>query len=192
MGKIHDQIDDRLRAWIDDQHLFFVATAPLDGEGLVNLSPKGLDTFAVLDPHTVAYLDLTGSGVETIAHLKENGRIVVMFCAFTGPAKIVRLHGTGRVIEPHDAKFAQVKRHFPDLPGVRSIITVEVSRISDSCGYGVPRYEYEGERDTLVRYAEHLGAAGIADYQAENNLNSLDGLTGLSDPVAQDRVTQDR
>jgi len=140
MGKTFDAIDERLEAFLRDQRLFFVATAPLDADGHLNCSPKGLDTFAVLDPHTVAYLDLTGSGVETIAHLRENGRIVLTFSAFEGPPKIVRLHGRGVVVEPADERFAALRARFPaHHDGVRSVIQIAVERISDSCGYGVPR-----------------------------------------------------
>jgi len=180
MGKTYQQIDDTLAQWIGEQHLYFVATAPLSADGLVNCSPKGgRDTFAIIDPHTVAYLDLTGSGVETIAHLKENGRITVMFCAMNGAPKILRLYGKGTPIEPHHPDFAKLKTHFPDNPSTRSIIRVDVQRIADSCGFGVPRYDYIEERDTLTKHAENLGPAGIAAYQAENNQLSLDGLPGV-------------
>ena len=180
MGRVYPAIDDALANWVKQQHVFFVATAPMAAEGLINCSPKGLDTFAILDPQTVAYLDLTGSGVETIAHLKENGRIVIMFCAFEGPAKIVRFHGTGAVIEPRHPEFERLRAHFPDLAGIRSIIRVEVKRIADSCGYGVPCYEYKEDRETYLKYAEHLGPAGTAAYQAEHNRSSLDGLPALT------------
>ncbi|MDX1522215.1 MAG: pyridoxamine 5'-phosphate oxidase family protein [Anaerolineae bacterium] len=179
MGKIYEAIDQSLADWVKQQHMFFVATAPLDGEGLINCSPKGLASFAILDPHTVAYLDLTGSGVETIAHLKENGRIVVMFCAFDGPAQIVRFHGTGEAIEPDHPEFEHLRANFPDMPGVRSVIRIRVTRISDSCGYGVPRYRYEGERQSLTKYATNLGEDGVKAYQAEKNRLSLDGLPGV-------------
>jgi hypothetical protein len=180
MGKVYEAIDEKLAAWIQQQHIFFVATAPRSDEGLVNCSPKGLDTFRILDPQTVAYLDLTGSGVETIAHLKENGRIVIMFCAFTGAPDIVRLHGKGSVLEPDHPDFAELIGRFPTLPGVRSIIRVAVQRVSDSCGYGVPRYSYQDERDALIKYAENKGPAGMAAYRAQKNKRSLDGLPGVS------------
>ncbi len=180
MAKTFDLLDDKLRAFIDAQKMFFVATAPLTAEGHVNVSPKGLDgTFAVLDERSVAYLDLTGSGVETIAHLRENGRICVMFCAFDGPPRIVRIHGTGEAVEPHDARFEELIRNFSDYPAARAIIVVRASRISDSCGYGVPRYRYEGERDQLQRWAERKGEEGIAQYKRDNNAVSLDGLPSL-------------
>lgn len=179
MGKVHPQIDDELAAWIGRQHLFFVATAPLAADGWVNCSPKGLDSFAILDPLTVAYLDLTGSGVETIAHLRENGRIVIMFCALDGAPKIVRLHGTGKVAVPSDPEFADLLTRFPAYPGVRSIIKVAVQRVSDSCGFGVPRYDYAGERDAMVKWAANTGEDGIAAYQAQKNADSLQGLPAL-------------
>jgi hypothetical protein len=171
---------NNMAAWIEQQHLFFVATAPRSDTGLVNCSPKGLDSFAILDRQTVAYLDLTGSGVETIAHLRENGRIVIMFCAFQNPARIVRLYGRGTVITPDQPEFETLRPRFPDLPGVRSIIRIAVERIADSCGYGVPLYEYRGQRKALVKHAEGLGSAGVEAYQAENNQYSLDGLPGLA------------
>ena len=181
MGKTYESIDDKLANWVDAQQMFFVSTAPLADDGLVNCSPKGgADTFVILDAHTVAYLDFTGSGVETVAHLKENGRIVIMFCAFNGPANIVRFHGTGTVIEPHHPDFAELRARFPDYPGVRSIIRVNVTRVSDSCGYGVPKYEYVGQRDTLQKHCDHLGPEGVRAYQIQRNNRSLDGLPGVA------------
>lgn len=181
MAKVYPAIDETLSSWIKNQHIFFVATAPLSAEGMVNCSPKGLNSFVILGPQTVAYLDLTGSGVETIAHLKENGRIVLMFCAFEGPAKIVRLHGHGTVVEQDHPDFSGLRRHFsPEIPGVRSIIRVEVQRVSDSCGYGVPLYEYKRDRESLNKYWENKGAEGTLAYQAERNQHSLDGLPALA------------
>ena len=180
MGKTFDALDDELRAFIGKQKLFFVATAPLAPDGHVNVSPKGLDgTFAVVDDRSVAYLDLTGSGVETIAHLRENGRICVMFCAFDGPPRILRVHGKGEAVEPHDERFSALMSHFADYPAVRAIIVVRATRISDSCGYGVPLYGYEGERDQLQRWAERKGEDGIAQYKRDFNTESLDGLPSL-------------
>jgi hypothetical protein len=177
MGKLFDALDPKLRDFIERQKMFFVATAPLTAEGHVNLSPKGLQgTLAILDDRTLAYLDLAGSGVETIAHLRENGRICVMFCAFEGPPRIVRVHGTGDVIEPGDEEFDALATRFADYPAVRSIIRVRATRISDSCGYGVPRYEYEADRDQLQRWAERKGKDGVAQYVRDNNAESLDGL----------------
>ena len=179
MGKVYEKIDSKMRDWVAQQRLFFVATAPLAGDGLLNCSPKGMDTFRILDDHTVAYLDLTGSGVETIAHLKENGRIVIMFCAFEGPPNIIRFYGQGEAIEPNHPEFAALQSEFPTYPGIRSVIRVHVTRIADSCGFAIPLYDYQGERDTLIRYAERKGPEGMADYRAENNVQSLDGLPGL-------------
>src|SRR5262245_43345892 len=159
--------------------MFFVATAPLAADGLLNCSPKGMDTFRILGPRDVAYLDLTGSGIETIAHLRENGRIVFTFCAFAGPPKIVRLHGTGIVIEADTPEYARLRPRFPDYPGARSIVRASLGRIGDSCGYAVPQYAYVGERDTLARWAESKGPDGLTRYRGEKNVRSLDGLPGL-------------
>ncbi|HEY1476915.1 MAG TPA: pyridoxamine 5'-phosphate oxidase family protein [Chthoniobacterales bacterium] len=144
MGKIYESIDEKLRNWLSAQKVFFVATAPLSREGHVNCSPKDCGSFRVIDEQTVVYLDLTGSGVETVAHVKENERIVLMFCAFAGAPKIVRLHGDGEVIEPDHAEFDQLRANFPSTVGIRSFIKVHLTRISDSCGYGVPLYEFRG------------------------------------------------
>ena len=179
MGKTYPEIHPELAAWIGRQHLFFVASAPLDGEGMVNCSPKGLDCLAILDAHTVAYLDFNGSGVETIAHLRENGRIVLMFCALADAPKIVRLHGTGHSVEPHEAEFAALRAHFGEAPPVRSIIRVDVTRVSDSCGFGVPIYEYVGERDALPKWSASKSEVQMAEYQAAKNHQSVDGLPGL-------------
>ena len=176
MAKIFETIDDKLERFVRDQHLFFVATAPLSGDGHINLSPKGLDSLRILGPNRVAYLDLTGSGAETIAHVKENGRICLMFCALEGKAKILRFHGTGTVHEVGSPGFDALAEHFSILPGARSIINVEVSRIADSCGWGVPVYSYEGERDQLIRYAEHMSAEEIEEARQKGNTASIDGL----------------
>src|SRR5437016_9258320 len=135
MATVFDGIDGDLQQWIEQQHLFFVATAPLSETGHVNCSPKGMDTFCVLGPRDVAYLDMTGSGIETVAHLRENGRIVFMFCAFAGPPKIVRLHGTGEVLTPGSPDYAKLRALFSDYPGARAIVRVRLARIGDSCGY---------------------------------------------------------
>lgn len=173
------ELDEGLQAFIAEQQMFFVATAPLAGEGHINLSPKGLDSFRVLGPRSVAYLDLAGSGVETIAHTRENGRITIMFCAFAGRPRILRLYGRGRAVEPADAEWAQYSSQFPTYTGTRSVIVVELQRIADSCGYGVPRYEYQGERTQLVDFAEKKGPEKIAQYMAAKNCQSIDGLPGL-------------
>ena len=180
MGKLFEKITPKLQSWIAEQQLFFVSTAPADG-GHINCSPKGLDSFRILDEHTVAYIDLTGSGVETIAHLRENGRITIMFCALNGAPKILRLYGRGEVLQNGTAGFAELSHHFPDYAGARAIIKVKLSRIADACGYAVPRYEYVGQRDTLNKWAENKGGDGIAAYQKEKNKVSIDGLPGLSE-----------
>jgi hypothetical protein len=180
MARTYDEITGDLAAFIERQHLFFVATAPSGDAGHVNLSPKGLDTFAVLDGHTVAWLDLTGSGIETVAHLRENGRITVMFCAFDGPPRIVRLHGRGRVLTLDEAAAEGLLDRFPAYPGRRSVVVVDVRRIATSCGYAVPLMDYQGERSTLLEWAERRGPEGITEYHRETNARSLDGLTGLS------------
>jgi hypothetical protein len=179
MGKLYDGIDDALAAFIAKQHVFFVATAPLAADGLVNVSPKGGDSLRVLGPREVAYRDLTGSGVETIAHVRENGRIVVMFCAFEGAPKILRLHGHGEVIEPGHADYDGLLRLFPDHPGTRAVIRIAVRRVADACGYAVPLLEYKGDRDQLDRWTEKKGADGIVAYWREKNVSSLDGLPGI-------------
>ena len=173
-------LNDRDSAFIAKQKMFFVATAPREDGGLINVSPKGLDgTFAVIDDRTVAYLDLTGSGVETIAHLRENGRITLMFCAFDGPPKILRLYGRGESVEPGDADFDALAAKFPEYPGLRSVIRVAVERIYDSCGYGVPLYRYQEERSQLGAWAERKGEEGLRRYQLDRNRTSLDGLPAL-------------
>jgi hypothetical protein len=182
MGKVFEAIDAKMERWLTAQKMFFVATAPVGDDGHVNLSPKGLDTFAVLGPTTVAYLDLTGSGAETIAHLRQNGRICLMFCAFEGAPRIVRIHGEGEALLPDHPEFARSMLRFPDLPGVRSIIRVEASRLSDSCGYSVPLYEFKGHRDQLTRWAEHKGPEGLIAYRTKRNATSLDGLPALETP----------
>ena len=182
MSATRTTVDAAAREFISGQRLFFVATAPLSAEGLINLSPKGLDTLRILGPSRVAYLDYTGSGVETIAHVRENGRIVVMFCAFAGPPRIVRLHGTAEVLPADDPIAA---RFDPPEHAVRSVIRIDVERIADSCGYGVPLMQFEGTRtqqaawqDTMIRNG------GFDDYIAEKNALSIDGLPGVT-PAAR-------
>jgi len=181
MGKIRASLDEAATRFIQAQRIFFVASAPLDAAGHVNLSPKGLDTFRILSPTTVAYLDFNGSGVETIAHLKENGRIVLMFCAFQGPPNIFRLYGHGRAVEPHDSEFAALASHFGDTENARSIIVVELTRVTDSCGYGVPLFKYEGEREQLHAWARKKGPDGLKDYRQRKNRQSIDGLPGIAE-----------
>jgi hypothetical protein len=182
VGKIFEALDDETKKFIEAQSMFFVASAPLDPDGHINLSPKGLDTFRVLGPRTVAYLDFTGSGVETIAHLKENGRIVLMFCAFQGPPNILRLYGKGRTVELHEPEFATLQANFPVYESMRAIIVIELTRIADSCGYGVPLLKYEGERPHIAAWACKKGPDGLKAYRQEKNRRSIDGLPGISEP----------
>ncbi len=179
MSKTFECLTDELVAWIERQHVFFVATAPSGPGGHVNLSPKGYDSFRVLDPLTVAYLDLTGSGAETIAHLRDNGRITVMFCAFDGPPKIVRLQGQGQVLVPGDDGFAELASRFDELPGARAVIRIDLDRVSDSCGYAVPFLGFQGDRPTLVQWAERKSPAELDEYQRTHNARSIDGLFGI-------------
>ncbi len=183
MAKAYPEIDETLSKFIQTQSVFFVATAPLAASGHVNLSPKGLDTFRILGAKTVAYLDIFGSGVETIAHLRENGRIVMMFCAFQGAPKVLRLHGQGRAVEPHEAEFASLQAHFPIYEGTRAIIVVQVSRVSDSCGYGVPLLKHEADRAELPAWCRKRGTEGLKIYRQEKNRQSIDGLPGVTDTV---------
>lgn len=178
MGKTYSEIDETLRDFVERQHLFFVATAPTGIDGHVNCSPKGLDTLRILGPTTVMYLDYTGSGAETIAHVRENGRIVIMLCAFEGPPKIVRFHGTGEVLEPDHADFATLIAHFHPAFGVRSIIRIEVDRISDSCGFGVPHLQFQDDRTQLPSWAEKKGEA-METYRRQRNAFSIDGIPAL-------------
>ena len=179
MGKPYDEITPAIAEWIAQQRLFFVATAPLAPDGLLNCSPKGMDSFRVLNPKQVAYLDLTGSGVETAAHVRENGRIVLMFCAFDGPPKILRLHGIGEVLPANTPEYDALCPLFPNLPGARAIIRVRLTRVGESCGYAVPRFDYVDQRDQLIRWAEKKTDEELADYRRKKNANSLDGLPGL-------------
>ena len=179
MGKLYTEINDELKAWIEKQHMFFVSTAPQSPEHHLNTSPKGLDTFRILGPNRVAYLDFTGSGIETIAHLRENGRILIMMCAFEGAPNIVRLYGRGRVHFESSEEFKSLISKFPEYPGTRAVIDVEVHRISDSCGYAVPLYSFQGHRDVLPKWAQKKGAEGVREYQQGNNLMSIDGLPGI-------------
>ena len=191
VAKVFDEIDDRMRAWIEAQPMFFVATAPSGDGGHVNLSPKGgAGLFRVTGPLGFAYVDLLGSGIETVAHLRENGRICVMFCAFDGPPKIVRLHGAGRVVQQGDPGFEPLLATFAAAPeqlqAVRSVVTVDIARVGDSCGFQVPVMRYEHERDQLLRFADNRirkeGAHAVSRYCTEHNAASLDGLVGL-DPL---------
>jgi hypothetical protein len=193
VAKLFDEIDDRIQAFIKAQTMFFVATAPSGDDGHVNVSPKGgSNLFRVTGPLGFAYVDLMGSGIETIAHLRENGRIAIMFCAFDGPPKIVRLHGLGVPVQQGDERFAAALAGFDitdeQRRAVRSVIEVEVTRVADSCGFVVPRMTYDGERDQLYRYADNRlrkeGPEAVRAYVSANNAESIDGLTGL-DPLVE-------
>jgi hypothetical protein len=189
MGKVFEGIDDRLREWVARQPLFFTGTAPLAADGHVNVSPKGpIGSLRIVDDHTLAYLDVVGSGAETIAHLRENGRIVVMLCAFDGPPRIVRFHGRGEVIRPDDARFGELLERCgfddPSVPEARrAIVLVDVTRVADSCGYGVPLMSYEGARPhqekSAAKRARVGGPAAFDDYMRKKNSRSLDGLPAV-------------
>ena len=183
VGTVHEGIDGRLRAFVERQPVFFVATAPLAG-GHVNVSPKGIaGTFVVVDEHTVAYLDVTASGAETIAHLREpgNGRITLMFCSFERSPNVVRLHGRGRVVSVYDEEYPAWSGLFAETRGARAVIVVDVERVSDSCGYGLPLMEPAGERHLLPEHMERKGAEGLLDYRRLKNRTSIDGLPAYDD-----------
>jgi hypothetical protein len=179
MGSIFPELNERLREFIAEQKMFFVASAPLAPDGHINVSPKGLDCLRILGPVTVAYVDFTGSGIETVAHVRENGRLTLMFCAFQGPPRILRLRGRGEAIEPADEQWDIYYSQLPQYTNARSIIVLHVEMIADSCGYGIPLYDYVGERSQLAAWCERKGPAGIAEYQATKNRQSIDGLPGL-------------
>jgi hypothetical protein len=182
MGKLYTSLTPELIAFIEAQRMFFVGTASLSGDGHVNVSPKGMDSLRVLDKRTVAYLDVTGSGVETVSHVKENGRLVVMFCAFECKPFILRLHGRVEVLERPHPDFDALAGLFPPLPGTRSIIRLSISRIADSCGWTVPLYDFVGMRDYYDNYASRLGPQGIRQGQLAANMQTIDGLRGLDAP----------
>jgi len=179
VSKQRENIDPELAAWIAAQKLFFVATAPLSRDGHINMSPKGGESFRVFGPMEVAYQDYTGSGAETAAHLRENGRIIIMFCDFDGRPKVLRLHGRGTVIRPGDLRFAEMASHFPENPGTRAFVHVSVTRVSTSCGYSVPLFEFKGRRDILDCWAAEKGPEKLKAYRAEKNQKSIDGLPAL-------------
>lgn len=178
MSRVLEAITPELTAFLEAQPVFFVATAPSGPGGTVNVSPKGLDSFRVLDGHTVAYLDLTGSGIETVAHLRDNGRITLMFCAFTGRPDIVRLSGRGEALPAEDPEATPLLARFPPYPGRRSVVRVAVERISSSCGFGVPLMQLVDERSELTDWARKRGPEGLVAYRAEKNATSIDGLPG--------------
>lgn len=176
MGKFHDLIRPDHRAFIDKQHLFFVSTAPLSGDGRVNLSPKGLDCFRVLTDNRVAYMDLISSGNETSAHTLENGRITLMFCSFVGPPLILRLYGKGFTVLPGTPDWETYSPQFTIYPSTRQLIVADIDLVQTSCGFGVPRFDYAGERTIHFDWAETKGEDGLRAYMQEKNLVSLDGL----------------
>jgi Pyridoxamine 5'-phosphate oxidase len=194
MAKVFEDIDERLQGWIAAQRMFFVGTAPLDADGHPNVSPKGpIETLRVLDPHTIAYLDMVGSGAETIAHVRENGRIVVMLCSFEGPPRIVRLHGRAEIVVCSDARFEQLAHRCGfeqvEVPqSRRAIVLVEVDRVADACGYGVPLMTYSGQRPHSDAWAAKKlrvgGPDALLDYQREKNARSIDGLPAVELPTA--------
>jgi hypothetical protein len=178
MARFYPELEARHHDFIAAQKLFFTATGTADSR--FNLSPKGMDSLRVIDANQVAYLDLTGSGNETAAHLKHDGRMTIMWCSFDADPLILRLYGRGRVVRRQDAEWSGLHRHFPALPGERQIILLKIESVQTSCGYAVPMYTFNGERDTLARWAEKKGAVGLLDYWREKNQVSIDGLpTGL-------------
>ncbi len=184
MGKEYAEIDDGIKRWVARQKMFFVATAPMSADGFINCSPKGLDCLRVLGPHEIAYVDTGGSGIETVAHLRENGRIVLMLCAFDGPPTIFRFYGKGEAVLPHHDNFDALLAEFPEMPAARNIIRIQVERIMDSCGYGVPLYDFRQQRDSLGNYFSKQSDADIVEYRRKRNSKSLDGLPGL--PLSAD------
>ena len=176
MGKFHNNMTDAHIDFIANQKMFFTATAPLSAKGHINLSPKGFDCFRVLSPTRVGYLDIVGSGNETSAHLLENGRITFMFCAFDGPPKILRLYGKGKTVLPGDDEWDEISKQFTILPATRQIIVAEIFKVKSSCGFGIPYYEYAGERDHAIKWAEKKGEDGLEEYKKEKNMVSMDGL----------------
>lgn len=179
MGKEYQAIDAALQQWMARQQMFFVATAPLAEDGLINCSPKGLDGLRVTGPNELVYADLGGSGIETVAHIRENERMVIMMCAFEGPPKIFRFYGRGRVVLEADAEYADLAALFPQHDAPRNFIVMRVERIRDACGYGVPQYEYRGERDALATWRANKTPEALDEYRRQKNAHSLDGLPGL-------------
>jgi hypothetical protein len=179
MSQTHGNITSEISTWIREQSVFFVATAPRALSGHINVSPKGGDSFRVLGPLEVIYQDFTGSGAETVAHVRENGRIVVMFCAFQGSPKIVRIHGHAMLITVENPRYAEFEELFPANPGTRAFVHIRVDRISDSCGYSVPLYQFQSQRETLDRWASTKTPEGLKAYRAMKNRQSIDGLPAL-------------
>lgn len=176
MGKLHDSIKPAHKEFIEKQHIFFVSTAPLSADGRVNLSPKGLNCFKVLSENRVGYMDLISSGNETSAHTLENGRITIMFCSFEGAPNILRLYGKGFAVLPGTVEWEHYSPHFLIYPSTRQLIIADIDMVQTSCGFGVPLYHYQGERDIHFEWAEKKGVDGLIEYVQQNNLKSLDGL----------------
>ncbi len=174
MAKFYSELDDGLRSFIDAQHLFFVASAP--SKGRINLSPKGMDAFRILSNQEVGYLDLTGSGNETAAHILDDGRLTIMFCSFDEKPLILRLYGRGKVVLPEDARYASTISAFDELPGTRQLILLDIESAQSSCGFAVPFYEYRKDREQLIQWAEAKGEQGLVEYRAKRNRESIDGL----------------
>jgi Pyridoxamine 5'-phosphate oxidase len=179
MSKLYNELDEKLIDFIKRQQMFFVASAPLSGEGHVNVSPKGYDCFRIVNPRQVAYLDLGGSGIETVAHARENGRITIMFCAFEGPALILRLYGKATIMQFDHPSFAQELAKFPGFKRARNVVFIDIERIADSCGWGVPFYEFKGQRDQLQRWTENREQEEWERRRFDSNASSIDGLAGL-------------
>jgi pyridoxamine 5'-phosphate oxidase-like protein len=189
MAKFFDSILDHHREFIEKQKMFFVASAPLSASGHVNVSPKGIDSFKVFSPNKVAYMDIVGSGNETSAHVRENGRITIMFCAFDGPPNIMRLYGEGYTVLPGDAEWDELAGHFTLQLATRQIIVADINKVQTSCGFSVPLYEYTGERDHAEKWASNKGAEGLELYKREKNLFSIDGLpTALHDSLQEPQL----
>lgn len=184
MGRLFEEINDTMKEFLESSPVFFVATAPTGDDGHINVSPKGLDSFRVISPKQVAYLDMTGSGAETIAHIRENGRITLMFTAFSGKPNIVRLYGKAEAVYPESSNFSELKQAFhsaptSELPGLRAIIKVDMTRISDSCGFGVPLMDFVANRKEMVDWVVKKGDEGLVEYRAEKNAQSIDGLPAV-------------
>jgi len=176
MAKFFDSIEGKHAGFIEKQHMFFVGSAPLSADGHVNLSPKGMDCFRIFSPNRVAYMDIIGSGNETSAHILENGRITFMFCAFDGPPNIMRLYGHGYTVLPGDAEWEELSANFTLVLATRQIIVADIDKVQTSCGFSVPYYTYDGERDHAEKWAQNKGEAGLEAYKTEKNRISLDGL----------------
>lgn len=184
MSDVYDRLNDDHVAFIKEQKMFFVATAPLSGDGSVNLSPKGYDSIALINANRIAWIDLGGSGIETLAHVRENGRMTLMFCAFAGAANILRLYGTATATSFGDAGFDKLMEHFPDFDRARTIFEMQITRVADSCGWGVPFYEFQGERAQLRRWVDNKTTEEWREKRYQSNAMSLDGLPGLIRPDA--------